>query len=158
MTVPETAPPVEVRRALRADLLDVLRIERAAFPEPWPYSAFDRFVGEPGFLVADHESAETPAVVGYVVADVVSTPARDLGHVKDVAVAADHRGEGVATRLLADALDRLRDQGADAVKLEVRRSNAPARGLYEAFDFSRSATVPGYYRDGEDGLVLTRDL
>ena len=51
--VTTTAPDgVAIRPAERADLLPVLRIEQASFPQPWPYQAFEGFLGEPGFLVA----------------------------------------------------------------------------------------------------------
>ena len=51
--VTTTAPDrVSIRPAERADLLAVLGIERASFPQPWPYQAFQGFLGEPGFLVA----------------------------------------------------------------------------------------------------------
>lgn len=33
-----------IRRAERADLLAIYRIEKASFPQPWPYEAFDRFL------------------------------------------------------------------------------------------------------------------
>ena len=59
-----TAPDgVSIRQAERADLLSVIRIEQAAFPQPWPYQAFEGFLGEPGFLVAvgDGRSADERA-------------------------------------------------------------------------------------------------
>jgi ribosomal-protein-alanine N-acetyltransferase len=42
-----------IREATRTDLLDVLRIEQSVFPQPWPYSAFERHVDAPGFLVSE---------------------------------------------------------------------------------------------------------
>jgi ribosomal-protein-alanine N-acetyltransferase len=44
------------------------------------------------------------------------------------------------------------------VKLEVRESNDRARSLYRRFGFERHHTVPRYYDDGEDALVLVADL
>jgi ribosomal-protein-alanine N-acetyltransferase len=44
-----------------------------------------------------------------------------------------------------------------SVKLEVRASNEPARSLYDDFGFVHRRTVPRYYSDGEDALVLVRD-
>ncbi|MFC6726451.1 ribosomal-protein-alanine N-acetyltransferase RimI, partial [Halobium palmae] len=56
MTTPATerdAPEtVTIKRADQADLLAVFRIEQRAFSQPWPFTAFDGFVGEAGFLVA----------------------------------------------------------------------------------------------------------
>jgi ribosomal-protein-alanine N-acetyltransferase len=143
-----------VRETTKADLLAVFRIERASFPQPWPYAAFERFVGAPGFLVA--EDTETAAVVGYVVADSVPSHGVSVGHVKDLAVAPDRRGEGIGSALLSQALTVLFSEGVGRVKLEVRASNDGARALYESFGFERHHVVSGYYDDGEDAHVMVR--
>jgi ribosomal-protein-alanine N-acetyltransferase len=156
-TVAPGADRPHVRQAERADLLAVHRIEQSAFPQPWPFSAFEKYLGEPGFLVA---SARVPdgTVVGYVVADTVPNHGRPLGHIKDIAVHADHRGQGVGTRLLERGLGVLESQGAASAKLEVRESNHTARRLYRDHGFEHRRTVPRYYSDGEDALVLVRPL
>ena len=142
----------QIRQAERADLLAVHRIEQASFPQPWPFDAFERYLDESGFLVAD-----TGAIVGYVVADSVPNHGRPLGHIKDIAVHEQHRGQGVGSSLLERALGVLAARGVASVKLEVRESNTRARQLYREFDFAHRRTVPRYYSDGEDALVLVRD-
>jgi ribosomal-protein-alanine N-acetyltransferase len=153
-----TAPPddleIDVRQVDRADLLDVLRIERTAFPQPWPYSAFEGFVDEPGFLVA----VAGGRVVGYVVADVMPNFGRDIGHVKDLAVAPDARGHGVGRTLLERALSTIALDGASVVKLEVRESNDPARSLYRDVGFEPLRRISRYYENGEDALVMVLDV
>lgn len=153
-----TASPVNsqlppVRPAERADLLAVYRIEKASFPQPWPFTAFEGYLGEPGFLVADDGG-----VVGYVVADFVSSHGQPLGHIKDLAVQSTRRGEGIGGQLLRHALTTLDRRGATAVKLEVREHNTQARALYRRHEFTHRRTVPSYYDDGEDALVLVRPL
>ena len=142
-------PPI--RQATRADLLAVHRIERASFPQPWPYAAFERFLDEAGFLVAGED-----AVHGYVVADTVPNHGTPLGHIKDLAVHPDARGQGTGSRLLERALVVLANEGVESVKLEVRESNHAARRLYERHGFVHRRTVPRYYEDGEDALILVR--
>jgi len=144
---------IEVRPAARADLLEIHRIEKRSFHQPWPYQAFEGFLSEPGFLVAFDGS-----VVGYVVADTVPNHGRPIGHVKDLAVHPDRRGEGIGTRLLERALGVLATRGVGHVKLEVRESNDRARSLYRRAGFEHDHTVPRYYDDGEDALVLIADL
>jgi len=143
----------EIRVAERADLLAVYRIEQSAFPQPWPFSAFEQYLGEPGFLAAVDGS-----VVGYVVADSVHKHGRRLGHIKDLAVHEDHRRRGVGTELLTRAVGVLDADGVGAVKLEVRESNGAARDLYRAHGFEHRNTVPNYYSDGESALVLVREI
>jgi len=147
---PEEGP--RIRQAERADLLAVHRIEQAAFPQPWPFGAFEQYLGESGFLVAEEE-----AVVGYVVADAVPNHGRPLGHVKDIAVRRDCRGEGTGSRLLERALAVLDSRGVASVKLEVRETNERAQALYRRHGFVHGRTVPGYYSDDEDAFVFVRE-
>lgn len=149
--VPPDGSP-RVRQAERADLLAVHRIEQAAFPQPWPFGAFEQYLGESGFLVA-----EAGAVLGYVVADAVPNHGRPLGHIKDIAVHENHRGRGVGSRLLERALGVLDARGVRSVKLEVRETNGRAQSLYSRYGFVHRRTVPRYYSDGEDALVFVRD-
>jgi ribosomal-protein-alanine N-acetyltransferase len=151
-TVASSGNGLQVRQAERADLLAVHRIEQASFPQPWPFDAFERHLGEPGFLVADEET-----IVGYVVADSVPNHGRPLGHIKDIAVRERNRGDGIGSTLLERALGILDARGVSSVKLEVRSSNTDAQRLYREFDFVHRRTVPRYYSDGEDALVLVRD-
>lgn len=162
MTPVESADATSsIRQASRADLLDVFRIEQAVFPQPWPYSGFERQLQTPGFLVseaADDEDEETPSVVGYVVADTVPNHGRPLGHVKNLAVHPQRRGEGVGQALLERGLAVLSTLGVESVKLEVREGNEAARGLYEKFGFEYLRTLSGYYANGEDAHVLVTDI
>lgn len=145
---------VEIRPATQADLLSVFRIEKTAFPQPWPFSAFERFLDEPAFLVGIR-GAE---IVGYVVADVTPNYGRDIGHVKDLAVRPDARGVGLGRRLLSQSIRRMAGDGATLVKLEVRESNDAALSLYRDEGFELLRRVPGYYEDGETALVMVLDV
>lgn len=152
-TTATDSPAVSTREAVRADLLAVYRVEKASFSQPWPFRAFEQYLGRPGFLVADAGD-----VVGYVVADDVSNHGRRIGHVKDIAVAPSHRGRGIGATLLENALDVCRKRGIRSVKLEVRASNEPALSLYRRYGFIYRTTSAGYYADGEDAFVLVREL
>lgn len=162
----DAAASPAIRKATRADLLAVFRIEQAAFPQPWPFSAFEQYLGEPGFLVAESPTGPCPSssgiddgcVVGYVVADVVPDHDRVLGHVKDLAVAETRRGEGIGRRLLGRALTVLAGQQTTEVKLEVREGNEAAISLYRDFGFVHHRTIPNYYSNGDDAMVMVRDF
>lgn len=151
---------MRIRQAERADLVSVMRIERASFPQPWPYDAFTRYLDRPSFLVAVDPTA-SPAVddgsaggvVGYVVADHVQNHGQTMGHVKDIAVHPDRRGEGIGSTLLSEVLSVL---APVSVRLEVRASNDTARALYGRYGFRPVKRVPRYYDDGEDAVVMVR--
>ena len=154
--VPEPGGGASVRQARRTDLVSIDRIEQASFPQPWPYSAFESYLGEPGFLVADGPT--DGEVVGYVVADTIPNNGTPLGHVKDIAVADGHRRRGIGTTLLDRSLTVLSETGAPTVKLEVRASNERAISLYEGFGFEHRRTVPGYYGNDDDAFVMVAPL
>jgi len=146
-----------VRPATEADLLAVAEIERQSFPQPWPMGAFEHFLDAPAFLVAvDRESPTGGAVIGYIVADAIPNHGHPLGHVKDLAVHPDRRDGGVGRRLLERAILALGASGITTVKLEVRESNATARHLYRSEGFVHRRTIPGYYDDAENALVMVR--
>ena len=159
MTTPSspavTRDGVTIRQAERADLLAIVRIENASFPQPWPYDAFEGFLGEPGFLVAETSDGQ---VAGYVVSDVMPNYGRDIGHVKDIAVHPECRGNGIGSALLGRSLAVLAGAGVYSVKLEVRDSNEGAKRLYRGFGFDPLRRIPRYYEDGEDAIVMVREL
>lgn len=151
-----TAPPtdrteINVRPAERGDLLEVYRIETNSFTQPWPFSAFEQYLDEPGFFVAADESVQ-----GYIIGDIVSNQGIPLGHIKDIAVREDARGGGIGRLLLRRAINMLEARRVHAIKLEVREGNEPAINLYGSHGFEHRRTVDGYYDDGEDALLLVR--
>lgn len=153
-----SASDIRIRTAVRADLLEIHRIEQAVFPQPWPFSALESYLGEAGFLVAETDTDDGPRVAGYVIADTVPNHGTPLGHVKDLAVREEDRRVGVATALLRRVLSLLESVGAASAKLEVRADNEGARRLYRQFGFEHRKTIPNYYSNGEDALVMVRLL
>lgn len=151
---PAGRQPLSLRQVERADLLDVFRIEKRCFSQPWPYAAFEQFLDESGFMLAERDSV----VVGYVVADVIPNYGRDIGHIKDLAVHPEYRGQGIGRSLLERALTTLFVDSTALVKLEVRESNGPALDLYRDEGFEPMRRVPRYYDDGEAALVMVLDL
>ncbi len=67
------------------------------------------------------------------------------------------RRRGVARRLLALAVERARDDGADALFLEVSDRNEAAVALYDGAGFVRAGLRRGYYATvspPQDALVM----
>ncbi|MFW5956275.1 MAG: ribosomal protein S18-alanine N-acetyltransferase [Halorhabdus sp.] len=152
-----TAVPF-IRPVMRSDLHEVQAIERQSFPNPWSKRAFEQFLDASAFLVAidRYEGLSGGTVVGYVVGDAIPSHGQPLGHVKDLAVHPECRGRGIGRQLLGRAVATMRSTGIGSVKLEVRESNAAARHLYESAGFVHRRTIPQYYDDGEDALVMLR--
>jgi ribosomal protein S18 acetylase RimI-like enzyme len=65
---------------------------------------------------------------------------RRHGYVADLVVAAEQRGSGIGTRLLAEAERLTRERGLRHLAVGVLRGNEPASRVYERFGFKHFAT------------------
>ncbi len=75
-------------------------------------------------------------------------------HVLNIATHRGHRRRGHARALLRHALAFAVERKVRLVLLEVRRSNAPAIGLYRALGFAVMGVRERYYGDDEDALEM----
>jgi len=155
--------PLHIRRAVRADLADMLRIEQASFADPWTVESLATALSLERMQVLVAESVgegriggdATAELLGYVVALVLGPEAE----IADLAVAPEARRLGVGRALLERVLGELGEVGTRTVFLEVRESNQAARTLYESNGFESIGRRRGYYRQPvEDALVLRREI
>jgi ribosomal-protein-alanine N-acetyltransferase len=147
-------PPLEIRRLAYSDLPQVIGVERRAFPTPWSLAMFVLELSKSsGICLAAVLGTEYDRrLVGYLICSRYET----VWHVMNVAVAPEHRREGVASALLGELYVRVDDEQA-RYTLEVRRSNDVAIRLYEREGFRAAGLRRRYYQDnGEDALVMWR--
>jgi ribosomal-protein-alanine N-acetyltransferase len=137
------------------DAADLAALHAAAFRRGWSAEEFERLLIEPT-VVADRAMAGA-RLAGFV----ISRLAADQAEIISVAVAARHRGRGLARKLLQVHLGRLAGYGISSVFLEVDEGNIPARRLYAGLQFAQVGRRESYYVDaGGTGtaLVLRRNL
>jgi ribosomal-protein-alanine N-acetyltransferase len=70
----------------------------------------------------------------------------------------EHRRKGIGQALVTKAMEGMRLYNAKQAFLEVRVSNMPAISLYKNLGFKVTRTIKGYYSDGEDAYVMSREL
>lgn len=142
---------IVIRAATLHDLPSILRIERLVFSDPWsPDSFAPEFTDEYTFFRVAEVDGE---VVGYVIARIVARQ----GEIANIAVDPARQGAGIGGRLLDAAVEAAEAAVCEAVWLEVRVSNDPARRLYASRRFEPIGRRKGYYRlPVEDALVLRR--
>ena len=68
------------------------------------------------------------------------------------------RDRGTGGELLRAYLRQCSREGIVSVVLEVRVSNKRAQAFYRRFSFREVGPLLSYYPDGEDGILMTRDL
>ena len=138
------------RTLSEADMDEIVAIEAATFSNPWTRPMYLRELQNPdvSFLYVLRLDNRVAGFCSFwLVLDEI--------HINNLAVRREYQGQGLGTALLKEVLQAGASRGAERATLEVRRSNAPARRLYERLGFEVAATRPNYYvSPPEDALIL----
>jgi ribosomal-protein-alanine N-acetyltransferase len=137
----------------------IMAIERDAYPRPWSANVFhdelrESRYGRRHYLVARRGRT----VLGY--GGIMFVPGgggRDEGgeaHITNIAVRADERRTGVASRLLLALAEEAIGRGCVAWTLEVRSTSLGAQELYRRFGFVPAGVRKQYYENGIDAIVM----
>ena len=148
------------RTLAEEDLDEVVAIEVASFSNPWTRQMYVRELQNPdvSFLYVlrmpvGSDGRAASRIAGFCSFWLVL----DEIHINNLAVLREYHGQRLGTALLEHVLRAGASRGAARATLEVRRSNAPARRLYERLGFTVAATRPNYYvSPPEDALILWR--
>ncbi len=154
MVMPVTTPMAV------ADLDAIMQLERACFKDPWTRHMY--------LVDLTENELATYLVVRLPIADLGSSIAEgqilayggfwlmaDEAHIATIASHPDWRGCGLGLHLMLELLDAAIARGARCSTLEVRVNNSQARQLYDKLGYEVMGRRRRYYRDGEDGLIMT---
>ncbi len=142
---------IEIRSGGPEDLGAVIRLEKAAFSDPWSQEAL---FGEllPDSLRMPLIAEVDGTLCGYLMAWRVV----DQLHILNIATDPALLRRGIGTKMLLVAGRLAAAAGLVEITLEVRRSNTSARRFYNHHHFVEMGVRPGYYQDnGEDAIVMT---
>jgi ribosomal-protein-alanine N-acetyltransferase len=135
-----------IRTVQVEDLRQLLEIEAEAAPKSrlasWELLTLCLGYRET-FLVA-----EADRILGYVVFN-------PTGHIISLVVDREYRRRGLGTRLMQEVSRR---SPGTRLTLEVRAGNHVALSFYKQLGFRERARMPGYYPDGEDGVLMELDV
>jgi ribosomal-protein-alanine N-acetyltransferase len=138
------------------DIDAVFEIETVSFPHPWKKKQFEEELksDHSHILLATVDHSGKEKVVGYICWWTVA----DEIHILNLASHPDFRRQGVATTLLNVLLHYAEEKEINIATLEVRRFNTPALQLYKKFGFTVKGIRKGYYPEGEDAVVMEREI
>jgi ribosomal-protein-alanine N-acetyltransferase len=158
---PETivpAPPTdyEIKSLTDEQLLDVLRLNIRCFRNGDNYTkhTFEYLLGEPRTLSYRIVTAED-LLVAFAF---VMVNDGNAAHLTTIGVAPEHRGRGLAKRLLRHIEDALRVRNVGTIILEVRLSNLHAQSLYQKLGYTVVQRIAKYYSNGEDCLLMLKPI
>ena len=134
------------------DILKISELEKECFSDPWTYRMF--VAGFSSKLFYGVCAVEDGEIVGYACETVLFENAE----VDNIAVAESCRRRGVGKKLLKKLETEAKERGARVILLEVRVSNAPAMTMYLKEGFKGIYVRPRYYPDGEDAVVMQKEL
>jgi [ribosomal protein S18]-alanine N-acetyltransferase len=143
---------MKIERMQISDLKEVMEIEKASFRFPWKRAFFlyDMNRHHAFCLVAK----ENKRLVGYLIAWKIE----DQFHLANIAVHPLQRKKGIGSELLKTILEIGTELKCKNIFLEVRESNISAQNFYRKFGFVHTLTQKQYYHDGEDALILEKEI
>jgi [ribosomal protein S18]-alanine N-acetyltransferase len=150
---------IEIREIAPEDLDGVVGLAESSYQGPrWTRQEYEQILGSEapllrlGLVALDNVTLAGFAVSSYVLGE-------DAAEVEGLVVATDRRRLGIGRSLVKASMAWAAQAGATQMRLEVRASNAPARGLYQSLGFVRAGIRPGYYSaPREDALLLATSI
>jgi ribosomal-protein-alanine acetyltransferase len=137
-------------------ILDILyKIEEKCFDE----EAFSK--RQIAYLLTDYNTIALVAktgtdITGFIIAQ-VETDDTDFGHIITLNVAPNYRHKSVATQLLHEIENLLKQRGINECRLEVREDNHAAIKLYHKLGYQTIGKLDRYYGK-KHGLYLKKNL
>ena len=101
------------------------------------------------------ETARAPHIAGFLVGHVLP---RGAGHIVTIDVLPEARRAGIGSRLMEECENRMRTAECRAVYLETAVDNEIALRFYKRHRYSVLKTIPRYYLDSIDALLMGKKL
>jgi len=143
------------RSMTETEIPEVARIDALAYSCPWSEQIFRDCLRVGYYCVVLENDAQQ--LQGYGVMSLAVGEA----HILNLCVPPKLQGQGLGREILLHMLDVAKTRHAEAVFLEVRLSNEPARHLYHRLGFNEIGIRKNYYpakRGREDALMLALNL
>jgi len=114
------------------------------------------------YLLTDYNTIALVAkvdndIAGFIISQVEIENDTLCGHIITVNVASTYRRKGIASKMLGETEEILREKGITECYLEVREDNSAALKLYKSNGYLRIGRLEKYYSD-KHGLYLKKSL
>ena len=137
--------------SLSVELVDcIVQLQNSCFPDGWDKKMLLDGLnnGLLGIVAIDSDE-----ILGFI----TYSKNIDFAEINDILVAPAFRRQGLAKQLLKRIESLLKDK-TQKIFLEVRESNLSAINLYKSAGFKQISVRKKYYSDGENALVMQKEL
>ena len=139
---------MEIRRSVPADAKEIAAAEAEIFSDPWSERDITDAISQSGSMC--YSALSDGKVIAYIIGRQISPE----GEIYRIATVPSKRRCGIAYRLLDYAVKCERGRGLEALFLEVREKNIPARNLYKSYGFREIGMRKNYYKNPTDNAII----
>jgi ribosomal protein S18 acetylase RimI-like enzyme len=153
-----------IRQTETKDVDQIVKINRACLPENYSVAIILGILRDYGSICCVEDLGDGQ-LGGYVLSryerffpSPISLP-KTRAHIISVATLPEFRRRGVAQKMMHYIHERVINESKSVeIILEVRRTNHAARNLYKRLNYYDAEILEGYYRDGEDAVLMKFDI
>jgi ribosomal-protein-alanine N-acetyltransferase len=137
-----------IRWAIKADMPEVLAIERDCFEFPWSDDDFIRCLRQRNCIgmVAEHDER----IVGYMIYELHKARL----HIVNFAVRGEFKRLGVGTAMVSKLVGKLSASRRTRIMLEVREKNLDAQVFFRSQGFQAVSVLRSFYADTPEDAYL----
>lgn len=154
MELTSTLDNVVIKEAKDEDVLQIYLIEKENFKFHWSRDFILFNIRLSDKIKKFYVCKIYNNVIGYVVCWL----SNDTAHILNISVKKEYQNKGIGSRLLLYLFNELISLNIKIVILEVRVSNYKAISFYKKFGFNEVETKKKFYPDGEDALLMIKNL
>ncbi|KAJ7468597.1 acyl-CoA N-acyltransferase [Mycena latifolia] len=115
------------------------------FLHQWPHLSFLAYPSDPS----------TSVPIGVIVCkQSMHREAANRGYIAMLSVSKNWRKRGIASALVKNSLDAMKEDGVEEIVLETEYDNSAALSLYESLGFIREKRLYRFYLNGKDAFRL----
>lgn len=143
----------ELIQARKRDASAIAALEKRLFTDYWTESGISETIRQ------EHAQVILAKTDGWIIGYCILYQSFDQGEIIKIAVAPEHQHQGVGRQLLAEAEAVSSECEIQSLFLEVRESNANARGFYQHLGFEEVGIRRDFYqKPRENAVLMKKDL
>ena len=150
-----TVEKSKIRKATISDVDQLLQLENKCFDsDQFNKNQFKYLVNKANGFVFVYAAAEK--IKGSIIL-LRRKNAKNL-RIYSIAVDPDSQGQGIASKLLAQAEKTAKNHEIKNLTLEVKSTNETAINLYLKSGFKTASVKENYYNDGNAALIMKKEI